>query len=240
MPGKLLPRAPLRLCGSFHYAKEQETQGGKPDDADKGADKPNDDAPDDVLKLTKDELEQKIADALKADREKRKAKEKKQKEREADDDENGDDEEDAAEVISKAERRAAEAEQERDQAIKEALLAKVENKLRDYLTINFREFIGNAPDIMLHIEKALSPKSSEQEVARLIKSHAEAFVERTKAARRPASGAPAGGARGLSRPNVPGGSPAPAGEDREQRRAVVAKSEAGAAHKPFSTIHWNG
>lgn len=185
--------------------------------------------------LTKDELAQQIADALKADREKRKKKEKaKQREAEPDDDE--EEQEDPEEVIRKAELRAATAEQERDEAKKQALLAQVENKLRDYLALNMRQFIGNAPDIMLHIEKALTANAKEGEIARLIESHAKAFAERSKAVSRPASGAPLGGAR--SRVGGVTGTDDP-DQRRTADRAVAVKAEASTPAR-WSTINYQG
>ena len=152
------------------------------------------------LTLTQKELDDRIAaaveDGVKKAREKAKQKAKakaKRQEAEAEDGDDDEAEEDPAEIVRDAETRAAKAEQERDLAMKEALMARVENKLNAYLALNLREFMGNAPDIMLHIEKALSPGAKDAEIARLIESHSKAFSERVKAARRPASGATPGG-----------------------------------------------
>lgn len=198
------------------------------------------------LALTQDELDAKIADAVKAavkaDRKERqkaqKQKQKQQEEANADDGDadEDDDAEDPAEIAAKAETRAARAEQERDQAVKEALLAKVENKLRDYLALNLREFIGNAPDIMLHIERALPAGAKEQEIQRTIESHAKAFAERTKAVRKPASGAPMGGARSPRASGFTGGG----GEEEPVRRPAAASGNRAEApsSRPFSHLNW--
>lgn len=215
-----------------------------PDPKDK-APPPQDDKGDDskveTLSLSQEELDAKIADAVKAAvKADRKAQKKAANQRQppADDPDPDDDpEEDAAEIISKAEARAAKAEQEATAAKKEALLARVENKLNAHLALNFRDFMGNAPDIMLHIAAALTPDAKEGEIARLIDSHTKAFVERTKATRKPASGAPIGGARGRLAGLV-GGTSDNEG-DRTAARAAAASGNA-APRRAFSQVNWNG
>lgn len=211
----------------------------KKDPAPPPQDDKGDDSKVETLSLTQEDLDAKIADAVKAAvREDRKAQKKAAKLKQRDDDDpdpDDDPEEDAAEIISKAEARAAKAEQEAAAAKKEALLARVENKLNAHLALNFRDFMGNAPDIMLHIAAALTPDAKDGEIARLIDSHTKAFVERTKATRKPASGAPIGGARGRLAGLVGGTS-----DNEGDRTAVAAAAKAGvpANSRPFSHLNW--
>jgi hypothetical protein len=182
------------------------------------------------LELTPDELEAKLQEArdaaIKDEREKRKQAEKEKRRRERQ--ERGEDEEpeeDPAEIVRKAEARAATAEQERDEAKKTALLAKVENKLRAYLLDNFKEFVGNTLDIMLHIEKALDPNATEQAIVRLIESHSKAFVERTKAARTTNTNPV------VTRSKITGITP-----ERENKTVTREQQPA----RQFSSINWHG
>lgn len=196
---------------------------------------------DEAVSLTPDELNAKIQEAVAAavKKERAKAKKKAAKAAEVEDDADEDDDddgEDADEVISKAEARAARAEQEAAAAKKEALLAKVENKLNAYLALNFRDLIGNAPDIMLHIERALTPDAKEGEIARLIEAQSKAFADRVKAARKPASGAPP--ARNRISGLVGGTSDNPT--DRTAAAAATTAQNGAAGYRPFSTINWHG
>lgn len=197
----------------------------------------------DKLTLTAEELDAKIAEAVaaavKADRKKAKAKAKTKAhpQDDAEDAEDEDDTEDADEIVRKAETRAALAEQRAAEAEKKATLAVVENKLRDYLALNFRDLIGNAPDIMLHVEKALTPGAKDAEIARLIDSHSKAFAERTKAARRPTMGATVGGARGRIAGVTSGTTDNPT--DRQAAAAAANVQAASASPRPWSTLNYH-
>jgi hypothetical protein len=202
------------------------------DKADEG-DKPE------ALTLTQEQLDAKIAEAItaavaadrKAQRQKQKAKAKAQPQ----DDEDGDDEEeDSAEIIRKAEQKAAEAAQRADEAEKKALLAEVKGKLTDWLGLNARDFIGNAPDIMLHIERQLSPGAKDGEVARVIEANAKAFIERTKAARGKVGNPVAAGRNRIA--GVPG---ADNPEDR-QVAAAAARTGPPVDGQRWSTLNYHG
>lgn len=234
----LLPRAALRPGGSFHYAKDQEPAAEHDDKGDKSDDKPN-------LPQTQEELDAFVEAAFEArEQEKRKkaaAKAKREKEREAEaDDDDEDEREDAEEIIRKAETRAARAEQERDAAVRRAQLSEVKDRLRDYLFTNHRAYLANDVDIMAHIEKALTPNAKDGEIGRLIESHTKAFVDRVKAAAKPASGAPQGGTRGRNLASLVAQSRPDADDDA--RRVVTPKSGSAQqpTHRPFAQIHWNG
>jgi hypothetical protein len=184
----------------------------------------------DRIELTEDELTERITAAVTAAREedktKRKQAEKEKRDRERRERGEDEEEEDPKEVIAKAEKRAADAEQEAAQAKRDATIAKIENKLRDYLVGNYKEFLGNATDIMLHIEKALTPDATEQAISRLIEAHTKSFVERVKQAKG-SHGAPAGGIRRLPL----GTPPQPATEERQQKAESARK---------FQTLNWHG
>lgn len=195
-------------------------------------------ADDGAITITQADLDAKIAEAItaavaadrKAQRQKQKAKAKAQTEDDGDEDE---DDEDATEIIRKAELAKATAEQERDAAKKEALLAKVENKLRDWLALNAREFLGSAPDIMLHIERAITADAKDGEVARLIESHAKAFMERNKGLRK--VGAPVAAGRNRIA-GIPGA------ENVEDRQVAAAAARTGPPvdGQRWSTLNYHG
>jgi hypothetical protein len=148
---------------------------------------------DEPVTLSKAELQKLIDEnraeaqetALKEEKEKRKQAEKEKRRRERAERGEDEEEEDPAEIAKAAELRAAEAEQRAAEAEKKALMADVSVRLRDYLTAdnNLKPYLGNAPDIMLHVERALTPNATEQAITRLIESHVKAFVERSKAGR---------------------------------------------------------
>lgn len=192
-------------------------------------DKKEDSAPEKV-ELTPEELEAKLAEArelaLKEDREKRKQKEKEKRAEERKARGEDEEEEDPAEVIKAAEQRAAEAEQRAAEAEKKSLMADVNVKLRDYLTsdTNLKPYLGNAPDIILHIERALPKDATDQAIHRLIESHTKAFVERSKQGRT-GTVQPS-----ISRSKITGIQTEP----RDTRTSTVNTD------RPFSTVNWHG
>lgn len=163
------------------------------------------------------------------------AKPAKRKRREAEEDDADEDEGDADDDEGEKARVAvAAAKQEATEANRRAQIAEVGVLLRDHLTEKYKEFVGNAKDIILHIEKDLPDNPKPAEIQRLIADHSRAFVERIRNAKG-AHGAPAGGTRG----KLPQGSPigvggAVSGEDRSM------KPREASPRRPFQTINWHG
>lgn len=192
------------------------------------------------LELTEQELQDRIeaatVAAVKADRDeqKKKAREKKKQLAREEAEEDEEEQEDPKEIIANAETRAAEAEQRAAEAEKKALMADVNVRLRDYLTANFKEFVGNAPDIILHIERALSENAKEQEIIRLIEAQSKAFVERTKSAR-----AASTNAINANRSKLIGGGQQ--GQQQEQRESRNISGRREDQPQPrFAAINWHG
>jgi hypothetical protein len=187
------------------------------------------------LEITEQELQDRIqaatAEAIKADRAERKKKEKQRKRDEEQAESEDEDEEDPREIISAAEQRAADAEQRAAEAEKKATMADVGVRLRDYLTANYKEFIGNAPDIILHIERALSAAPKEQEIIRLIEAQSKAFVERTKTARGNQNNQISASRSKLTGTNQQ----AQQGETR-----TITRTDQPESRPRFSTINWHG
>jgi membrane protein involved in colicin uptake len=172
------------------------------------------------LQLTEAELQQKIADATNAALA---AERKKREEADAKALEEGErkkaEEQGEYQKLAEADRAKREAaEQQRDEAIRRAQLAEVNIQLRDYLAADDRkQFLANAPDIMLHVEKELAPDAKSEDVAKLIEKKTAEFVARTAPAKAGAQGAPSGGARG----KLPAGQGAPAPKPQQNGKPIT-------------------
>jgi dTMP kinase len=106
------------------------------------------------------------------------------------------------------------AEQKAAEAERRAQLAEVNVSLRDHLASKHPDYLSNAADIMLHVEKTLAPDAKPDAVAKLIEEQAKAFVERTPR-QKPIGGAPPAPTRGN---RIPENLPAkPSGEARRPR-----------------------
>lgn len=136
------------------------------------------------IELTEEELEAKINEKLEAH--KAKAKEKADKDK-------ADAEEKAKNEKLLAEGQWKELEKKKDLEIQEAnhraMLADVNVKLRDHLTAKHPEYLANAVDIMVHIEREVKNDTKPEEVVKIIEAQAKAFVDRTPKAK-PAGGLP--------------------------------------------------
>lgn len=140
-------------------------------------------------------------------------------------------EEDLVDAATKAEARAAEAEQRAAAAERKALLKDVEVKLRDYLALNHKEYLGNALDIMLHVEKAVPIDATDALITRIIDAQAKAFVERSKAARGTGGGAPGSAVRGRM---------AGTGQQQTNQTSQQQGERQTAAAPRFRTLNWHG
>jgi hypothetical protein len=86
----------------------------------------------------------------------------------------------------------------REQADRRAQMAEVNVNLRDHLAEKHADYLPNAADIMLHIERKLAASAKPDDVRKLIEAEAEAFVKRTpRQVNKGGAGAPppAGGSR---------------------------------------------
>jgi hypothetical protein len=91
---------------------------------------------------------------------------------------------------------------------RENQLLKVDRQLRDYLADETRrEYLGNAPDIMLHVEKRLEPDAKPEAVTKLIADEVKAFMDRTPR-----------GLRGNGAPPAPRAGKLPAGSALPPRK----------------------
>lgn len=150
--------------------------------------------------LTDEEIEAIVEKRLKAERDAQEAARKKEEEEKAAEEARRKGEFEKLAADEKAKREKAEA--EAAEANRRAQLAEVNIKLRDYLAEKHPDYLANAADIMLHVEKQLKPDAKPEDVAKLIAEQAKAFVERTPKAKVATVPAP-------TRTGVPGGANVP-------------------------------
>jgi vacuolar-type H+-ATPase subunit E/Vma4 len=118
----------------------------------------------------------------------------------------------------------AEAEREkREAAERRAQLAEVNVALRDHLADKHPDYLANAPDIMLHVEKHLAADAKPADVKKLIEEQSKAFADRT-----PRKVAAGGGVSASPRNGLPAGTDVKKkanGQQQHQAMAGVAASQ---------------
>lgn len=204
----------------FAYTPDGDGGGGG------GDDKPGDDG---KLTLTQAELDQRIAAATEAaaKAERDRAVADRQREKEEAERKKAEEQGEYQKVAQQEEAKRKEAEARAAAAERRALLADVNVQLRDHLaaTDALKPFLGNAPDIMLHVEKKLGDDAKPDDIAKLIDAEAKSFAARTTAGKGAAGGAPAGGQRGKL----------PAGQHSPETRQPPARQRG-----RFSTLNYHG
>jgi hypothetical protein len=165
-----------------------------------------------VTGIPEDEVQRRITAAL--EERDRKAADEKQKETEERERAEAEKRGEFQKVAEQEQTKREAAEQKAAEAERRAQLAEVNVSLRDHLASKHPDYLSNAADIMLHVEKTLAPDAKPDAVAKLIEEQAKAFVERTPR-QKPIGGAPPAPTRGN---RIPENLPAkPSGEARRPR-----------------------
>jgi hypothetical protein len=213
---------PCLSYARMHWTPENDPAGGGGGDkkGDKGGEQQGD-----KLSLTPAELQAKIEEATaKALRDaESKAGEKSRKEREAAEAEEAKKRGEWEELATKEQQKRTQAEERAAQAERRAQLAEVNVALRDHLADKHPDYLANAPDIMLHVEKHLAPDAKPTDVAKVIADEAKAFADRTP--RKVSSG---GGVSASPRNGLPAGTDVKKkanGQQQHQAMAGVAASQ---------------
>ena len=107
---------------------------------------------------------------------------------------------------------------EREQLAREVRSLKVSQQLRDHLAATHADYVGNAVDILPHVERQIADDTTEAQIARLIEKESAAFAERNPRAPK-GGGAPAAVAGRIS--PAPAHQPPPANGDRRQRLTMA-------------------
>jgi hypothetical protein len=95
--------------------------------------------------------------------------------------------------------------------------------LRDHLADKHPDYLANAPDIMLHVEKHLAADAKPADVKKLIEEQSKAFADRT-----PRKVAAGGGVSASPRNGLPAGTDVKKkanGQQQHQAMAGVAASQ---------------
>lgn len=178
--------------------------------------KPPKPEPDPNPGIPEDEVQRRITAAL--EERDRKAAEEKQREKEEREREEAEKRGEFQKVAEQEQAKREQAEEKAAAAERRAQLAEVNVQLRDHLASKHPDYLSNAADIMLHVEKALPADAKPEAVAKLIDEQAKAFVERTPR-QKPIGGAPAN--IGRSNP-IPTNVPKPNPEARRTRWSALA------------------
>lgn len=114
-------------------------------------------------------------------------------------------------IAATAEEKRKAAEDKAAASERRAQLAEVKGQLHDHLADKHPDYVRNATDIMLHVEKKLPADAKPDDIAKLIEEEAKSFVERTPRASS-TSGAPGGATRG----KIPSGTVVPPPDDKNK------------------------
>lgn len=179
--------------------------------------KPSDPPQPKKIELTEDELNARIFAAAEAER-KRLADER-QREKEEAERKKAEEQGEYQKIAKQEEEKRTAAEQKAAAAERRAQLAEVNIALRDHLAGDDarRAYLNNAPDIMLHVEKALAADAKPEDVAKLIEKETAAFIQRTGAAQ----GTRGTGGPGANRGKLPAGMQLPPARNENNNRRPV-------------------